>query len=469
MSKQKELLKNTIIIFLGKFSTQFLSFFLLPIYTNFLSTDDYGFVDLLLTYVSLLVPIITIQQEMATFRFLIDSRGNDDNIRRVISTSLKNVITHTIIFIAFYLLLIHFFDLKYKYYIIFNIIICVYSNLFLQISRGLGKNTNYSIASFITGVTTLCSNIVLICFFKVGAKGMLISMSLANLLCFIFLFISLKMYNYIRFKYVDNDLKKEMLKYSLPLVPNGISWWFINVSDRTIVSTFLGVSANGIYAIANKFPSIISSFLGIFSLSWSESASVHINEEDRDQFFSNVAETILKLFSCACILLISILPFIFNIIIGKNYIDAYNYIPIFSIGTMSSCIVNVYSAVYIAKKQTKKVASTSIASAIINIIINILFIKIIGLYAAAISTALAFFIMMIYRHFDVKKYVNISYNKYLVLSTILMFIISISLYYINNYIFNILSLIIMAIYTIIINRKIIKNIFAKFFHKKNYK
>ena len=58
-------------------------------------------------------------------------------------------------------------------------------------------------------------------------------------------------------------LIKEMYQYSIPLVPNGISWWIVNVSDRTIITAIIGTAANGIYAVSNKFPTILSSLLGI--------------------------------------------------------------------------------------------------------------------------------------------------------------------------------------------------------------
>ena len=61
MNKSKELVKNTVIIFLGKACTQLISFLLLPLYTAYLTKSDYGLVDLIITYVSLLVPVITVQ------------------------------------------------------------------------------------------------------------------------------------------------------------------------------------------------------------------------------------------------------------------------------------------------------------------------------------------------------------------------------------------------------------------------
>lgn len=458
MHKKKELVKNTVIIFLGKVSTQFISFFLLPLYTRFLSTSAYGTVDLITTYVSLFVPVITIEQEMATFRYLIDARNSDKEKKNIITTSILNVLKLLILFIIVYFIIVYFFKFKYAYFILANIIVCIFSNLFLQIARGLGENIHYSIASFITGLTTIILNIIFIVFLKFQVEGMLLSVILANTFCVLYLFFVLKIYKYISFK-SDKNLKKQMIKYSLPLVPNGISWWVVTASDRTIISTFLGVAANGIYAVANKFPTIINSLFSIFTMSWTESASLHIDDDDRDKFFSDITNTVLRLFSCLCIGLIACMPFAFPLLVDAKFSDAYMYIPIFLIGVLCNCIIGVYSAIYIAKKKTKQIASTSIMSAVINVVLNLLLIKVLGLYAACISTSIAYFAMMIYRHIDLKKYVHIIYQKRMILLTIVMFAISIICYYINNIYLNIISLIVVIIYSIIVNKHLLLGMF----------
>lgn len=457
MKQKKELLKNTIIIFIGKFSTQFLTLIMLPLYTTYLSTSEYGIVDLIITYVALLTPVITLQQEMAVFRQLIDSRNDDKKIKKVISTAFKSLGLTITLFLLLYIFIILFINFKYKYLIIINILSCIFSNLFLQIARGLGKNNNYAIASFLTGIITISSNILLIIFLGFGAEGMLISMILANIICVVYLFISLKLYKYISFNEYDKTLNKEMIKYSWPLVPNGISWWVINASDRTIISIFLGVAANGIYAVSNKFSTIISSLFSIFSMSWTESASLHINDDDRDQFFSDIANTIIGLFSTLCIGLISVMPFVFSILIGSEFSEAYNYIPIFMVASLCSCVVGIYSAIYVAKKMTKKVAMTSIMSAIINITFNVIFINFIGLYAACISTAVAYFIMMIYRHFDLKKYVNINYNKKNIFLIIIVFIVASYVYYIDNIYLHSANFLLFIAYAFILNKELLFN------------
>ena len=77
MSKASSLAKNTAILALGKLSSQLIGFLLLPLYTYYLSPAEYGFTDLIVVYISLLVPALTLQMEMASFRYLVDARKDE--------------------------------------------------------------------------------------------------------------------------------------------------------------------------------------------------------------------------------------------------------------------------------------------------------------------------------------------------------------------------------------------------------
>ena len=465
MDKKKSLMKNTVIIFLGKLCTQLISFFLLPLYTSYLVTSDYGIVDLIQSYVTLLVPIITMELEMSIFRFLIDSRGKDKETKVLMSNNFYVLSITLVLFSIIYFILTRFWNFDYQLLIWIDIIICVLSGNFLQVSRGFGKTLDFSISCIITGATTVISNIILIVLFGFGADGMIISMALANGLGALYLFIKLKLYKFINFKIVDKSLIKEMYKYSIPIVPNGISWWIVNASDKTIIAWAMNAAANGIYAISNKFPTILSSLLGIFNLSWSESAALHIDSPDRDEFFSDVINTVFKLFSCLGVGMIACMPFVFPILINDSYNGAYNYIPILVLGAVFNVLVCLYSGIYIAKKMTGKVSSTAILGAVVNIVINVIFIKFIGLYAAAVSTAIAYFVMMLYRHIDVKKYINITFEKGILIKSILIYLFAFIMYYQKNIYLDIISLVVICIYSFIINKEFLlscyKNIISK--------
>ena len=465
MNKKKQLAKNTIIIFFGRVCTQLISFFLLPLYTAYLATSEYGLVDLIQTYVTLLVPIITLELEMSIFRYLIDSRSSDKDTKKLISNNFYVLGISLSVFSILYIIVTCFITLPFRWLILIDIIVCVLSGNFLQIARGFGKTVDYSISCILTGLTTVISNIILICFCHMQAEGMIISMALANFVCSLYLFLRLKLYSKIDFKLVDHKLLKEMYKYSIPLIPNGISWWIVNVSDRSIIAWVLGAGANGLYAISNKFPTIISSLTGVFNLSWSESAALHINAKDRDEFFSDIFNTIMKLFVALGAGMLACMPFVFPLLINSKYNDGYNYIPYLVLGSVFNVAICLYSQVYLAKKLSKQVATTAVLGAIINIVINIIFIKRIGLYAAAISTAISYFVMMVYRHIDLKKYVNIKLEDGLIIKSICIFTFTIFLYYQHNFYLDILNFIVVCLYAYISNKEFLKSSYKAVINK----
>ena len=192
--KKRELLKNTIIIFLGKTSTQLISFFLLPLYTAYLTTSQYGLVDLIQTYVTLLVPIITLETEMSIFRYLVDSRTDKDETKKLMNNNFYILFISMFIFSIFYLIVALTTNIPYKLLIYIDILVCLLSGNFLQVARGMGKTIDFSIACLVTGLTTVASNLILIVGLGFRADGMILSMAIANGVCSLYLFIRLKLY-----------------------------------------------------------------------------------------------------------------------------------------------------------------------------------------------------------------------------------------------------------------------------------
>lgn len=453
MSRESKLVKNTVIITIGKICTQLITFFLLPLYTSILSTEEYGTVDLLNTLVSLLLPIVTFQIEQAVFRYIIEVRNDEDEKKRIISTAFFTVVLHIILYLVIFFIISPFVNNEYKYFLATNVVAYILSSFFLEIARGLGDNKKYSIGSFLTAFTTIIFNILFLVVIKLGANGMLLANMLGQIACFIYILLILKIYKYISIKAVTKEIKEKLFKYSTPLIPNAISWWVFNASDRIIVSTILGVGQNGILAAAHKFSSVYITLYNMFNLSWTESVSLQINDLDFNEFFNKMFNTVLKLFAAMAIGIIACMSFVYPIMINVNYISGYDIVPILMLGSLFNVVVGLISTVYVAKKNTKAIANTSIISAIINIVVHLLLVNLVGLYAAAISTLVAFIIMSFYRLYDIKKnYFKISFDKKFIIKTIITLSIVLILYYINNLYLNILNVLIAILYAWNVNK-----------------
>ena len=160
MNKKKQLAKNTLIIFIGKVCTQLISFFLLPLYTGYLSTKEYGFVDLIQTYVTLLVPIITLELEMSIFRYLVDARGKNKETKKLISNNFLILGLGLLIFSILYIIVTSIWHINLRWLILIDIIVCTLSGNFLQVARGFGKTVDYAISCILTGLSTILCNII---------------------------------------------------------------------------------------------------------------------------------------------------------------------------------------------------------------------------------------------------------------------------------------------------------------------
>lgn len=458
MNKNKELAKNTMILTMGKLCTQFVSFLLLPLYTEILNANDYGVVDLFTTYVSLLMPVVCFQLDQGLFRFMIEKRNDTTGTKRLFSSLFIIVVAQVVLFSVLFGIVSFFITSEYKIYLLLNVILSVLSSFLMQFARGLGKMMIYSISSFITATSTVLFNVWFLVGLNWGAAAMFRATLMGLLINVVYLFITLEVYKYVDFALFNKSTVSEVLKYSIPLIPNQISGWVLSASDRTIVSFFLGIGFNGLYAIAYKFSGLVATFYGFFNMAWVETVSLHFHEDDRDEYLTKTIQSVLVMFASGCLGIIAIMPFAFPLMINSKFNDAYFQIPILLVAVVFQILVGLLSAIYLAEKKSMIIAKTTILGAIINIIVHLALVSNIGLYAASISTFISYAVVALYRAYDIRKFVKIKWNKNLIISLLLVFAITLVAYYLKVVVLQVLALIIVILYALFINREILGGI-----------
>ena len=464
MKQEKELIKNTFIIAIGKFSTQIVSFLLVSLYTAKLTTQEYGSYDLIITIITFITPFITLTFEESMFRFLIDAKNRREE-KSIITQTVVTILTMLAIACLIIFLVIKIFSINTTKLFIPYVIAVVLMALMNALVRGLGKIKLYSLSNFILSVLTIVLNVVLILGTNLKVDGLLLSVIIANLVMVLFLSLRLKLKEFINFKLMNKKLMKEMLTYSIPLIPHSLSWTIINLSDRLIIAGALGTASNGIYAISNKFPTIINTVYNYFAIAWKESAAKALHEEDSGQYYNKIYEALKNMVYSATVLVIAFVPFVFNILIKGGYQEAYLYIPILVFSVYFSNMASFYGGIFSAYKKTKIIGTTTLVSAIINLVIDIVFIKTIGIYAAAISTLLASIFLYVYRKYKIKDFVKLKHSKDMSFTIIITLIVFLS-YYSNNIIFKGIALLFTIIYALMMNKGVVK-MFAGKFIKKN--
>lgn len=455
MNQKKQLLKNTAIIAIGKLSTQMVSFLLLPLYTAKLSTEEFGTYDFFVTLSVFLLPIITLLMEESMFRFLIDA---DDlkSKKRTITATIVYTAVGTVIFTILAAIIMGI--IHYEYAVIF--IIFIISNILLglsnALSRGMGKVNLYSLSNFILGVITIILNILFIVTFKLGVNGLLWSNIIANTATAVIMFYKLHLPQFVSKKDFSRETLGKMIRYSAPLVPNNLSWVIISLSDRLMLTQMTGADANGIYAVANKFPNIVYTCYGFFSTAWKESAARILKEENKSQYYNSIYKDV-KFFLKAIVLgLIAIMPLAFPLLVNESYNDAYKYIPILIISIYYTNMSNFYGGIFTAYKNTKIMGSTTAVAAVINIVINIIFIPKFGIYAATFSTLISNIVVYFYRRYKIMDYIKLK-EKFNYVFWILL-VITLITYYKNNMILNIIVFLLVVAYCIFTNKNFIMRV-----------
>lgn len=460
MKQEKELIKNTFIIAIGKFSTQIVSFLLLPLYTSKLLPEENGSYDLIITIITFLTPFITLTLEESMFRFLIDSRSKKEE-KSIITQTILTILTTLSIACLIVFLVIKIFSINTTKLFIPYIIAVVLMALMNALVRGLGRLELYSLSNFILSVTTIVLNVVLLLGTNLKVDGLLLSVIIANLMMVIFLAVRLNLKSYINPKLINKKLMKEMLTYSIPLIPHSLSWTIINLSDRIIITYFLGEASNGIYATSNKFPTIINTVYNYFAIAWKESAAKALHENDSNKYYNKIYVSLKNIVYAATIVVIAAIPFIFSILINSRYNNAYMYIPILVFSVYFSNMANFYGGIFSAYKNTRIIGATTLISAIINLLINLLFIKLIGIYAAAISTLISSVILYTYRKYKIKSLVKLKKSRDINL-TILITLVVFLAYYSENTLFKFISLLFSIIYALMMNKETVRMILRKF-------
>ena len=461
--KYNYLLKNTFLFTVANFSNKLIIFFLLPFYTAFLTTKEYAIIDIISITQQLIFPIITLDITEAIIRFGIE-RGS--NKRTILLIGIKYIIIGNIILSIGCLSAIAL-SIGVKqyilYFLIFNIVISI-NTLFSSFLRTVDKVNLITFSSIANTLVTTLLNIYLIAYRKMGVDGYYLSFITGNIVSVLIMVIGFKKLEKTNklSKQETNILTKKMIKYSLPLIPNALFWWVNSSLDRFFLTGLCGLSYVGMYAAANKIPSILNTITSVVQQSWGLSLFKEEEEKSKKVFFDNVYNFYNKLLFIVSIAIIAFTRIICSLLLSKDFFNAWNCVPILVLGFYYNSISSFIGTEFTASKKTSLILITTIISGVTNIILNILLIKKFECVGAAIATSISYFILLESRVYLINKkselYID---NKDLIFkSTILIFMILCTIFLQKIIIFFAVVLIIFLIrnrnyYNIIL--KLIKN------------
>lgn len=460
MNRTKYLLKNMGILTISNFASKILIFLLVPLYTTVLSTVEYGTYDLVVSTVTLLYPILSLNIVDAVMRFSMDKEYSKEKIAVI---GFKLILISIVIF-AVGMILFNKFKIwseinglegfVFLYYFSY-----VFNQFLVQFAKGLECVREMGIAGVISTFAMVGGNIFFLLVLKEGLPGFFLANIIAQGISAIYLLIKLKLWVYLKNLNVEKILIREMLVYCLPLLASTIGWWVNSASDKYVVAFMLGVSANGILSVSYKIPQIINVVQSIFIQAWQISAIKEYGEKDTARFYGKTF-LIINVFMCAaCSWLILLTRPLAYLMYAKDFFQAWQYVPFLLISSVFNCASGLLGPILSAQKNSKAMMWSAIIGASVNIIMNITLIHYIGIQGATIATLICSIIIYEVRKSAVGKDIIIERYKVVIVTWLLLCVQAFVEIYLKACVIEITLMIVMLIinkknlYTILYNTK----------------
>lgn len=407
MNKYSKLAQNTTIFFIANFGSKALSFLFVRFYTELLTTVEYGIIDLLYTTANLATPIITLCITEAVLRFSID---DEQNRGKILTNGMLVAVLGNLLFVFTAPLFMKFetFSDNVVWIYLLTFTNCIYT-IVAHFSRGIGKSKIFALSGIVHTFLQIALNILLLVGFSLGIKGYLIASVLSNMLTAVVVIVLGKLHTYIM-KNIDRKYLKQMIIYAFPLIPNSIFWWMMQSANRYIITFLLSASYNGLYAVANKIPTLITTISSIFFQAWQISAIEDAKSDNRSSFYTTVFNGFSTMLIVATSALMIVLQPLYKIMTEESYHSSWICVPFLLCATLFSCYTSFLGTNYVAMKKTKGVFFTTVGGAIVNVVLNFLLLPFIDIRGTALATMAAFFVTWITRVFDTRKFVKIKYS-----------------------------------------------------------
>lgn len=421
--KEPSMEKAVIYYLVCQFFIRGLAFISVPFFSRILNKSDFGMVSNFRAWAELLIPIVTLNLRdsinKSKYSFSEDKRS-----------FLLSVITVGNIVITLVYIVVEFkknafenlFGMNIKYIrimFLYLIFVSIYDlvKIHLNIYRNYRAYTLYSM--IIESCTVLCSVVlVLLMQDKLSARiyGLILPIAIINFFVYCYLWIKGKKINKAYIIYA--------LKISIPLIPSALSATILSSSDRAMITRFCGFDQTALYQIGYSVASIASIIWVAMNSAFGPWLFDHLDKGD----FNYIKKPLKKYVTCYSILILGIsffVPEVLWIMGGSDYYIALKVIP----AVIAAMVLQFFYAFYFDIEyfygETYLISVGTLLAAVINFVLNVCFIPKYGYIAAAYTTFVGYFIMLIY-HFLLVKYKlkknNIFPTKYFV--TVLIFLLS---------------------------------------------
>lgn len=438
--KIKELSKETLIYGVSNIVGRFLNFLLVPFYTHVFAQSQFGEFSLVYAYLSFFNILFIYGMDAAFMKY--SSIAQEKRKKTVFSTGILSVLISTTAFSLILFLIRDSFrelvkiDVALESIVLFVILILFLDTIALIPFANLRlENRPVKFAVIKTGniIINLVLNIVLIVGYNYGIEAIFISNLAAS--AFSLAMLTPEIIRKLEFKISLPDLK-QMLKFALPYLPGSFAAMLVQVIDVPIIELLTNKETLGLYRANYKIGIVIMLFVSMFNYAWQPFFLNNAKNADAKELFSKIFTIFLILVSFIWVILSLFVDEIVRYklfgdftIIEAKYHPGLFIVPVILLAyVFYGAYVNFTAGIYI-KEKTKYFPVVTISAAIVNVVVNIIFVPRIGIMGGAIATLLSYIIMAVGLYLVSQKFYPIKYESAKVIKIFALLFITTTAYY----------------------------------------
>lgn len=406
--KFSTLIRDTFIFALGNFGSKIILFFMVPLYTNFLSREEYGIADYVFTMSQLLVPIFSISIWEGVVRI-----GLKKGVKK------EDVFCNSLLVYAFSFFLVaattplwRFYGpiAQWRFFLSIYSLSYILNQIFLNYIKIKNKNKLFAISSIIQTLVLALLNILLLVKMHLGVKGYLISNIVAVTVANILVFFVAGLYKDVIIGHINIPLLKRMVMYASPLIVSNISWWIIHSSDKIMIESMLTTGELGLYTAASKIPALINVLVAVFTQAWSLSSIREMESTNDENYYTKVFEVYSVILFIFLLVFTTLLRPFMSIYVGEDFIESWRFVPLLFYAAVYQAFSSYFGGLLGALQKSTSTMISALIGSIVNIILNYFFIRIVGVWGALIGTVSAFVLITLFRRAIIRKYLHLRIN-----------------------------------------------------------
>jgi O-antigen/teichoic acid export membrane protein len=392
----KSLAKHSVIYGLGDLLSKSIGFILIPVYTHYLSTAEYGTLELLdlTSYIIGLLLAMGIAQSVVRYYYEYDDQERKN---KVISVAMLTIwaVSIVILFVLFYFsgnisnIVFKSPDYSHLFNIIFITMVINLSNEIPTTLLRIQQRSVFFVAVSLTRlVLNLTLNIVLIVHYGLGVLGILYGGMIANAVVGVFLTIYTLRQTGVSY---SKEIAMAILKYGLPLVGSWMGMFVLNFGDRFLLQRLTNLSDVGIYSLAYKFgmlPNVL--VLAPFQRIWAPKQFEIVKEPDAKPTYGLIFTYFIFVQLYIGLGILVLIRDVIVIIADPDYYTAYKYVPLILISYLFYGAYAFTQFGILLKKKTKYLGTVALIGGALNIGLNLFLIPRLQIWGAAVATICSF-------------------------------------------------------------------------------